>query len=107
MYLRYTYLVERYFQINHKGKNFTINLYTIVTYIIIMATTISISKELLSKLKERKKYDKESYEEVIWDILEDSMELSKETKKRIQKAEKDIEEGKVYSLENVKEELGI
>ena len=46
-----------------------------------MATTISVSQELLSKLKERKMYDKESYEEVIWDALEDSMELSEETKK--------------------------
>ena len=52
-----------------------------VTYIVVMATTISVSQELLSKLKERKMYDKESYEEVIWDALEDSMELSKETKK--------------------------
>ena len=78
-----------------------------VTYIVIMATTISVSQELLSKLKERKKYDKESYEEVIWDALEDSMELSEETKKRIKLAEEDIKAGRVYSLEDVKKELGI
>lgn len=77
------------------------------TYIVVMATTISVSKELLSKLKERKKYDKESYEEVIWDALEDSMELSEETKKRIKIAEEDIKAGKVYSLEDVKKELGL
>ena len=46
-------------------------------------TTIQISKDLLEELKSRKMYDKESYEEVIWDALEDSMELSEETKKRI------------------------
>ena len=74
---------------------------------IVMATTISVSKELLSKLKERKLYDKESYEEVIWDALEDSMELSDETKKRIKIAEKDIKAGRIYSLEDVKKELGI
>ena len=79
----------------------------IVTYIVVMATTISVSQELLSKLKERKMYDKESYEEVIWDALEDSMELSEETKKRIKQAEKDIKAGRVYSLEDVKKELGI
>ena len=78
-----------------------------VTYIVVMATTISVSKELLLKLKERKMYDKESYEEVIWDALEDSMELSEETKKRIKLAEEDIKAGRIHSLEDVKKELGI
>ncbi len=78
-----------------------------VTYMVVMATTISVSQELLSKLKERKLYDKESYEEVIWDALEDSMELSEETKKRIKRAEEDIKAGRVHSLEDVKRELGI
>jgi len=77
------------------------------TYIVVMATTISVSQELLSKLKERKMYNKESYEEVIWDALEDSMELSEETKKRIKLAEEDIKAGRVYSLEDVKKELGM
>jgi predicted transcriptional regulator len=77
------------------------------TYIVVMATTISVSQELLSKLKERKLYDKESYEEVIWDALEDSMELSEETKKRIKLAEEDIKAGRIYSLEDIKKELGI
>jgi predicted transcriptional regulator len=77
------------------------------TYIVVMATTISVSQELLAKLKERKMYDKESYEEVIWDALEDSMELSDETKKRIKLAEEDIKAGRIYSLEDVKKELGM
>jgi len=72
-----------------------------------MATTISISQELLAKLKERKLYDKESYEEVIWDALEDSMELSEETKKSIKRAEADVKAGRIHSLENVKKELGL
>lgn len=70
-------------------------------------TTIQISKDLLFKLKEKKLYDKESYEDVIWDSLEDSMELSKETKKRIKLAEADVNAGKIYSLENVKKEIGL
>ena len=77
-----------------------------VTYTVVMATTISISRELLLKLKERKLYNKESYEEVIWDALEDSMELSEETKKRIKLAEEDIKKGRIYSLEDVKKEFG-
>ena len=70
-------------------------------------TTIQISHELLTKLKERKLYDKESYEEVICDALEDSMTLSEETKKRIKLAEADIKAGRIYSLEEVKKELNL
>ena len=72
-----------------------------------MATTIQVSNELLEKLKNRKIYKKESYEEVIWDLLEDSMELSEETKRSIKQAEKDIKEGRVYTHEQIKKELGI
>ena len=50
-----------------------------------MATTIQISSDLLQELKIRKLYNKESYEEIIWDLLEDSMELSQETLTRIEK----------------------
>jgi len=72
-----------------------------------MATTIQVSKELLSTLKGRKLYTKESYEEVIWDALEDSMELSDETKKRIKLAEADVKAGRIYSHDEVKRELGL
>lgn len=70
-------------------------------------TTIQISTELVEKLKQRKMYDKESYEDLIWDLLEDSMELSEETKRNIKQSEKDIREGRVYTHEQVKKELGI
>ena len=72
-----------------------------------MATTIQISQELLEQLKKRKLYAKESYEEVIWDALEDSMELSEETKKRIAIAEAEVKAGEVYTLDEVKKELGL
>ncbi len=72
-----------------------------------MATTIQVSQELLATLKKRKLYNKESYEEVIWDALEDSMELSDETKKRIKLAEADVKAGRIYSLDEVKKDLGI
>ena len=70
-------------------------------------TTIQVSKELIGALKNRKMYDKESYEDVIWDLLEDSMEISNETKKDIRKAEREIRAGKTYSLEQVKKRLGL
>lgn len=72
-----------------------------------MATTIQISAELLKELKARKMYGKESYEEVIWDLLEDTMELSEETKRNIKQAEEDIRAGRVYTFDQVKKELGI
>lgn len=70
-----------------------------------MATTIQISEKLLKELKQRKLYDKESYEELIWDLLEDSMELSEETKRSIEQSRKEIEEGKTITLEEVKKKL--
>jgi predicted transcriptional regulator len=72
-----------------------------------MATTIQISTELLTELKQRKLYDKESYEDVIWDMIEDTLELSEETKKDIEEALQEVKEGKVYTLEQVKKMLGL
>ena len=72
-----------------------------------MATTIQISDNLLKELKQRKIYDKESYEELIWDLLEDNMELSEETKKHIEQSRKEIEQGKTTSLSEVKKKLGL
>lgn len=75
-----------------------------------MATTIQISSQLLETLKQMKLHEKESYEEVIWDMVEDRMELSEETKAHIKEAEKDIKEGnwkKFSTLEEVKKELGL
>lgn len=74
---------------------------------IAMASTIQVSKELMEALKNRKRYDKESYEAIIWDLLEDSMELSEETKKHIKLAEEDIKAGRIYSHEEIKKELGL
>lgn len=72
-----------------------------------MATTIQISAELQQTLNERRLVDKETYEEVIWDILEDTQELSEETKKEIELARNEVKAGKVYSLAQVKKELGL
>jgi predicted transcriptional regulator len=70
-----------------------------------MATTIQISENLKKKLQMRKFFNKESYEEVIWDLIEDSMELNEQTKKEIEKARNEIKAGKFYRLDQVKKEL--
>jgi hypothetical protein len=72
-----------------------------------MVTTIQVSNELVNKLKQKKLYDKESYEEIIWGLLEDGMELSEETKKHIKRSEEDIKAGKTSSLADVKKKIGI
>ena len=72
-----------------------------------METTIQVSKELLGTLKAMKMYEKESYENILWDLIEDRMEFSEQTKKNISIAEKDIAEGRVVSLEQIKKELSM
>jgi len=72
-----------------------------------MATTIQISEELLSRLKKFKFNEKESYEEIIWDMIEDKMELSEEAKKNIAEAEEDIRAGRVHKWADVVKELKI
>jgi len=72
-----------------------------------MATSIQISENLQKELIKRKFFDKETYEEVIWDLVEDSRELSEETKKEIDLARAEIKEGRSHSLAEVKKELGL
>jgi len=68
-------------------------------------TTIQISKDLLGELKSRKMYNKESYEDIIRDLLEDTLELSKETLANIKKSEEDIQAGRVKTLAEVEARL--
>ena len=70
-----------------------------------MATTIQVSEDLLETLRKRKFSEKESYENIIWDLIEDAMELSEETKKELAEARKQAREGRVKSLEQIKKEL--
>ena len=68
-------------------------------------TTIQVSQDLLQNLKSRKMYDKESYEDIIRDLLEDTMELSEQTLVNIKKSEADISAGRVHSLKEVEKRL--
>ena len=75
-------------------------------YIIDMAeTTIQISTDLLNKLKTMKLHEKESYEDLLWDLIEDRMDLNEETKKSISRGEEDIKKGRVHKWEDLKREL--
>ena len=72
-----------------------------------MPTTIQVSEKLQKELIKRKMYDKETYEEVIWNLVEDTLELDEDTKKEIAQARQEIKEGKYHTMEEVKKELGL
>ena len=72
-----------------------------------MDTSIQISKRLQKELLKRKFFDKETYEEVIWDMIEDNEELNAQTKKELAEARAEIKAGKVHTLAKVKKELGL
>jgi len=72
-----------------------------------MATSIQISEDLQKELVKRKFFEKETYEEVIWDMIENSIELGEETKKEIALARAEIKEGRFHTLADIKKELGL
>jgi len=72
-----------------------------------MDTSIQISNDLLSELRLMKTNSNKSYEDIIWDLLEDNLEFSDETKKNIAQSEQEIKEGKTTSLEELKKDLNL
>jgi len=70
-----------------------------------METTIQVSRQLLEKLAKMKMHEKETYESIIWDLIEDRLELSKETKTNIANSEAEIKAGKTISLEEIKRKM--
>ena len=71
-----------------------------------MDTTIQVSNELLARLKMMKIDNRESYEKVIWDLVEDRLEFSEQTKRNIELSEKEISKGKTVSIEQIKKKIG-
>ena len=72
-----------------------------------MYTSIQVSNGLRNELAKRKLYDAESYEEVIWNLIEDLSELNEETKKELETSRQQAANGEVYSLDEVKKRLKI
>jgi predicted DNA-binding protein len=72
-----------------------------------MVTTIQISEELKDLLKQRKLNPHETYEDIIWDLIEDTLELNEETLLAISEAEKEFRKGKSLSLDELKKELDL
>ncbi|MFT4244467.1 MAG: hypothetical protein ACMXYB_03360 [Candidatus Woesearchaeota archaeon] len=72
-----------------------------------VSTTIQISSELQQELNKMKLFDRETYEEVIWNIIEDSKELSEQTKKDIELSRKEISKGEFVTLSDLKKKYNI
>lgn len=72
-----------------------------------MASTIQVSNKLKDNLKNMKFSEDESFESVIWNLIEDNAELTEETKKEILQARKEAKAGKLIPLSQVKKELGL
>ena len=70
-----------------------------------MDTTIQISNILKKELLKRKFFNKETYEEVIWDLIEDNQELSEQTKKEITQSRAEYKAGKTHTLAEIKKEM--
>ena len=71
------------------------------------STTIQISQDLQQELNKMKLFSRETYEEVIWNVIEDTKELSEQTKKNIAKSRKEISDGKFITLSNLKKKYNI
>ena len=72
-------------------------------------TTIQVNKGTLERLRALKKFERESYEEVLNNLIDEAEEdyLTKEEIEEIQEGLEQIKRGEVYPIEQVAKELGI
>ena len=71
-----------------------------------MLSSIQVSKELVDELRIRKLFGKESYEDVIWSMIEDTEDLNEDTKKEIIAARSELQKGECVTLGEAKNRLG-
>ena len=76
-------------------------------YSLTMASTIQVSNHLKERLNKRKASPKDSYEDIIWDLLEDTLELNEETKREIAVAREEFDKGEFVTHAELKKELGL
>ena len=72
-------------------------------------TTVQISQETLNRLKSMKRYERESYDEVLNNVLDevDEDELTPEEIDDVKKALEEVKQGKTTPIEEVAKEFGI
>jgi len=72
-----------------------------------MVTTIQVSEKLKKELSKKKLSNRETYENIIWNLLEDTIELNEKTKKELEESREEIRAGKVHTLGQIKKELKV
>ena len=72
-------------------------------------TTIQINLETLERLKALKHFERQSYDELLNNIISniEEEELSENEINEIQQGLEDVKKGKLYPIESVAKELGI
>tara|TARA_Y100000034_G_C6724113_1_gene320470 strand:+ start:237 stop:455 length:219 start_codon:yes stop_codon:yes gene_type:complete len=72
-----------------------------------METTIRISRDVKAQLDKMKLFERETYNDVIENMIEDNLELNEKTKKEIEEARKRVKKGEVYTHEEVGKMFGL
>ena len=70
-----------------------------------MATTIQISSEVKTSLDRMKIFERETYNEIIMNMLEDNMRINEKTRKELEKRR--FSKEKSVSHEEVKKRFGL
>lgn len=70
-------------------------------------TTIQISNEVKTFLDRMKIFERETYNEILMNMIEDNMRINEKTRKELDEARKEIKLGKTISHEEVKKRLGL
>ncbi len=70
-----------------------------------MYTTIKVSRDVKEVLESMKISSSESYEDVLWDLIEDHLELNPEFRKSLEQAELEIAKGRTVSMSELLKEL--
>ena len=71
-----------------------------------MSTTIQIDENVKTSLNNMKLFKRETYNDVLERLIEDAQELNEETKKELELALNEIENGKFITHEKLASELG-
>ena len=71
-----------------------------------MTTTIQIDESVKTTLNNMKLFKRETYNDVLERLIEDAQELNDETKKELELALNEIENGKFITHEKLAAELG-
>jgi len=70
-------------------------------------TTIQISVDVKKKLEKLKASNRETYNEVIENLIEDTLKLSEEAQRDLEEALDDVKNDRLITHENIKQMFGL